>query len=239
MTQATLLGVEGIRFAYPGRRRLSVGGRRLALHRLAPKEILRDVSLAVSRGETLAVIGVNGCGKSTLIKLLAGALIPQAGNRYLNGTLAAIVELGAGFDSELSVHDNILLYGALNGHRVNVVRDRIPAILEWADLVEVEWEPVRVLSSGMTARLGFSVATEFLPDVLLVDEVMAVGDARFKDKSEARMDRLVNSGAAVVLVTHDMHAVVDRATRCVWLRNGRVAAIGDPSEIVAEYTSTL
>lgn len=239
MKDRSLLAAANICFAYPGRSRLSLGRMRPTVSRLPEKKVLHDVSLSVSRGENLAIIGTNGCGKSTLIKILAGALIPQSGARSVEGTIAAIVELGAGFDSELSVHDNLLLYGALNGHRVGSVRERIPSILEWADLSDVEWEPVRTLSSGMTARLGFSAATEFLPDVLLVDEVLAVGDARFREKSEARMTRLVDSGAAVVIVTHDMDVVRNLATRCIWLRDGRIALNGSPHEVVEQYIGSL
>jgi ABC-type polysaccharide/polyol phosphate transport system ATPase subunit len=239
MTVEPLLEVRDVSFAYPGRRRVSIHRGGLGLHRLPEKPVLHEVSLQVARGETLAIIGTNGCGKSTLIRLLAGALIPQMGERTLRGSLAAIVELGAGFDSELSVHDNVLLYGALNGHPVAEVRRRIPEILAWADLTDVEWEPVRTLSSGMTARLGFSAATEFLPEVLLVDEVLAVGDGRFKEKSEARMARLVDSGAAVVLVTHDMEAVRDMASRCLWLKDGRIEASGDPLDVVERYVRSL
>lgn len=237
--ESPLLEVSGVDFTYPGRRRLSVGNLRPRIHRAPGRKVLHGVSLEVSAGEALAVIGTNGCGKSTLIKIMAGALTPQQGSRAVRGSLAAMVELGAGFDTELSVHDNILLYGALNGHRVKDIRSQIPAILEWADLLDVEWQPVRTLSSGMTARLGFSTATHFLPEILLIDEVLSVGDGRFREKSEARMHRLVDSGAAVVLVTHDMDAVRSFATRCMWLRDGRVHRTGTPDDVVAQYVEYI
>jgi ABC-2 type transport system ATP-binding protein len=239
MNREVRIELNDINFDYPSRSRISLQTLRPVIRRVSGRQVLEGVSLSVAAGERVVVIGVNGCGKSTLIKVIAGAQPPVSGEVKLRGSVAAMVELGAGFDVELSVHDNILLNAALNGHRVKDVRASIPEILEWADLVDLEWEPVRTLSSGMTARLGFSVATQFQPDILLIDEVLAVGDARFKERSEARMGALVNSGAAVVVVTHDMDFALRQAHTCVWLAHGKVHRMGDPAAVVQEYIETV
>ena len=203
--------------------------------RLIEYVALQDVSFTVDKGEVVAILGRNGAGKSTLLKVLAGVLPPTKGSSKVNGKIAPMIELGAGFHPEMTGAENVLFYSALMGRDVKRVRERTPAIGEWAGVSDHMDFPLRTFSSGMIARLAFATATDEQTEVLLVDEVLSVGDADFQAKSRSRMDELINSGAAVVLVTHDMSAVRELATRAIWLENGHVKMIGNPTEVVAAY----
>jgi len=196
---------------------------------------LQDVSFTVDKGEVVAILGRNGAGKSTLLKVLAGVLPPTKGSSKVNGKIAPMIELGAGFHPEMTGAENVLFYSALMGRDTKRVKARTPEIGEWAGVSDHMDFPLRTFSSGMVARLAFSTATDENADVLLVDEVLSVGDADFQAKSKARMHELINSGAAVVLVSHDMRAVLELATKAVWLENGHVKMIGNPAEVVAAY----
>jgi ABC-type polysaccharide/polyol phosphate transport system ATPase subunit len=196
---------------------------------------LEDVSFTVDKGEVVAILGRNGAGKSTLLKVLAGVLPPTKGTLKVNGKIAPMIELGAGFHPEMTGAENVLFYSALMGRDVKRVKARTPEIGEWAGVSDHMDFPLRAFSSGMVARLAFATATDEQADVLLVDEVLSVGDADFQAKSKARMHELINSGAAVVFVSHDMSAVRELATRVVWLENGHVKMIGNPTEVVAAY----
>jgi ABC-2 type transport system ATP-binding protein len=196
---------------------------------------LEDVSFTVDKGDVVAILGRNGAGKSTLLKILAGVLPPTKGTCKVSGKIAPMIELGAGFHHEMTGAENVLFYSALMGRDVKRVRERTPAIGEWAGVTDHMDFPLRTFSSGMMARLAFATATDEQAEVLLVDEVLSVGDADFQLKSKARMHELINSGAAVVLVSHDMRAVLELATKAVWLENGHVKMIGNPTEVVAAY----
>jgi ABC-type polysaccharide/polyol phosphate transport system ATPase subunit len=196
---------------------------------------LQDVSFTVDKGEVVAILGRNGAGKSTLLKVLAGVLPPTKGTSKVDGKIAPMIELGAGFHPEMTGAENVLFYSALMGRDVKRVRERTPAIGEWAGVSDHMNFPLRTFSSGMVARLAFATATDEQAEVLLVDEVLSVGDGDFQAKSRERMNALISSGAAVVLVSHDMNAVRTLATRVVWLENGHVKMIGNPAEVVAAY----
>ena len=196
---------------------------------------LHDISFTVNKGEVVAILGRNGAGKSTLLKVLAGVLPPTKGISKVNGNIAPMIELGAGFHPEMTGAENVLFYSALMGRDVKAVKERTPAIGEWAGVTDHMDFPLRTFSSGMVARLAFATATDQKSEVLLVDEVLSVGDADFQNKSKARMHELINSGAAVVLVTHDMSAVKELAHRAIWLENGYVKMIGEAKEVVAAY----
>jgi ABC-type polysaccharide/polyol phosphate transport system ATPase subunit len=196
---------------------------------------LKDVSFTVNAGEVIAIIGKNGAGKSTLLKILAQVLPPTTGKAKVTGSIAPMIELGAGFHPEMTGAENVLFYSALMGRDVKRVKERTPAIGEWAGVSDHMDFPLRTYSSGMVARLAFATATDEQTAVLLVDEVLSVGDADFQEKSKARMHELINSGAAVVLVSHDMRAVLELATKAVWLESGHVKMIGNPAEVVAAY----
>jgi ABC-type polysaccharide/polyol phosphate transport system ATPase subunit len=196
---------------------------------------LQDVSFNVDRGEVVAILGRNGAGKSTLLKVLAGVLPPTKGTSKVDGKIAPMIELGAGFHPEMTGTENVVFYSALMGREVKRVKERAPAIGEWAGVTDHMDFPLRTFSSGMVGRLAFATATDEQAEVLLVDEVLSVGDADFQEKSKARMHELIKSGAAVVLVSHDMSAVRELATRAIWLENGHVKMVGNPEEVVAAY----
>jgi ABC-type polysaccharide/polyol phosphate transport system ATPase subunit len=196
---------------------------------------LQDVSFTVEAGEVIAILGRNGAGKSTLLKVLAGVLPPTNGSSKVNGKIAPMIELGAGFHPEMTGAENVLFYSALMGRDIKSVKERTPAIGEWAGVTDHMDFPLRTFSSGMVARLAFATATDERSEVLLVDEVLSVGDADFQEKSKKRMHELINSGAAVVLVSHDMNAVRELATRAIWLENGHVKMIGKASDVVDAY----
>jgi ABC-2 type transport system ATP-binding protein len=198
-------------------------------------QALKDVSFTVDSGQVLAIIGKNGAGKSTLLKILARVLPPTSGTAKISGSIAPMIELGAGFHPEMSGEENVLLYSTLMGRDVNKTKTRTQAIGEWAGVTDHMDFPLRTFSSGMVARLAFATATEESTDVLLIDEVLSVGDADFQAKSSARMAELINKGAAVVLVSHDMSAVSKLAQKAIWLENGVVKMSGPTEQVVAAY----
>ena len=206
-----------------------------ARNRVVDYTALKNLSFTVDKGEVVAILGRNGAGKSTLLKILAGVLPPTNGFRKVTGFIAPMIELGAGFHPEMTGDENVLFYSALMGRNLKTVKDRIPAIGEWAGVSEHMSFPLRTFSSGMVARLAFSTATDEQADVLLVDEVLSVGDSEFQEKSNNRIQQLIKSGAAVVLVSHDMSAVRELATRAIWLENGHVKMIGKASDVVDAY----
>jgi ABC-type polysaccharide/polyol phosphate transport system ATPase subunit len=193
---------------------------------------LRHVSLQVTHGESLAVIGPNGAGKSTLLQVLAGIIKPSAGVVDVRGHVSGLLTLGAGFDVELSGRDNILLGGAFLGLDDHVTRELMPAIVEYADIGEFIDAPLKTYSSGMRARLGFAIATSVNPDILLLDEVLATGDATFREKSKARVIEIVRAAKAVVLVTHDMNWVTEYCNRAILIESGSVVMEGEPADVV-------
>lgn len=196
---------------------------------------LDGVSLRVDPGEVLAVIGSNGAGKSTLMKIMARVLPPTQGRVRVRGRIAPMIELGAGFNPDLTGLENIVLYGTLLGRDPAHMRRRAGTIADWAELSDYLDVPVRNYSSGMVARLAFSVAVDIEPDVLIVDEVLSVGDENFQRRSLERIEELIASGAAVILVSHSMEQVLARATRAIWIQKGRVVAEGDPVQVVERY----
>jgi ABC-2 type transport system ATP-binding protein len=193
---------------------------------------LRNVRFNITSGESLGVIGPNGAGKSTLLQVLAGILMPSEGSLIVRGRISSLLTLGAGFDQDLSGRENIRLAGAFLGMTAREIESRVSPIIEYADIGEFIDAPIRTYSSGMRARLGFSIATSLDPDVLLLDEVLATGDQVFRAKSKARVLELVRSAKAIVLVTHDMTWVTEYCNRAIMLERGRVVAEGDPAEVV-------
>jgi len=196
---------------------------------------LRHVNLRVQRGESLAVIGPNGAGKSTLLQVLAGIIRPSEGAVDVVGHVSGLLTLGAGFDKELTGRDNILLGGAFLGLDDAVTRDLLPAIIEYAELGDFIDAPLRTYSSGMRARLGFAIATSVDPDILLLDEVLATGDANFRAKSKTRVIEIVAAAKAVVLVTHDMSWVTEYCNRAILIERGVVVMEGEPADVVETH----
>ena len=200
---------------------------------------LDDVSFTVDKGEVLAVLGKNGAGKSTLLKVLARVLPPTSGSVTIDGNIAPMIELGAGFHPELTGTENVIFYSTLMGRDIKRTKANLAQIGEWAGVTDHMNFPLRTFSSGMVARLAFSTATSETSEVLLVDEILSVGDANFQEKSRNRMNEMIKNGAAVVLVSHDMNAVRTLATRAMWLENGKVKMSGDPEQVVSAYEKSF
>jgi ABC-2 type transport system ATP-binding protein len=211
-------------------------GRRLRVERL---QALRGVTLAVRRGEVCGIIGRNGAGKTTLLKLCARVLPPSTGRVVVRGRIAPMIELGAGFNPELTGRENIVLYGTMLAGDPAAMRRRAQAIAEWAGVEEFIDVPLRSYSSGMVARLAFAVATEIEPDVLLVDEVLAVGDESFRERSAERVEEMIGRGAAVLLVSHDLGSIRRLASTALWLEQGTVQRRGHPAAVVDDYLAAV
>jgi lipopolysaccharide transport system ATP-binding protein len=200
---------------------------------------LSNVSFEQLAGQGMAVVGENGAGKSTLLKLLAGVTQPTAGRIDVRGRIAAILELGAGFHPDFSGRQNIRLTAALLGLTEEEIREREPEIVAWSELGEFIDRPVREYSSGMTVRLGFSIATQVEPDVLIVDEALSVGDGYFQKKSMDRMVAFVEAGGTLLFCSHALYLASAFCERAIWLRNGEIAEIGRIRDVVREYERFL
>lgn len=196
---------------------------------------LKHVSFEVRKGEAVALIGVNGSGKSTLLKIIAGVMYPTAGSVTVNGSIAPLIELGAGFDMDLTARENIFLNGAVLGYDKAFIREHFDSIIDFAELHDFVDVPLKNFSSGMIARLGFSIATEVEAEVLIVDEVLAVGDFRFQEKCKTRMKKMLADGTTLLFVSHSTDQVRELCDRAVWLQNGCVQMIGDADEVCDAY----
>jgi ABC-type polysaccharide/polyol phosphate transport system ATPase subunit len=196
---------------------------------------LRDIDLTIHKGERLGIIGTNGAGKSTLLRVLARIYTPTYGSVMVRGSVAPLIEMGAGFNPELSGRDNILLNGAMLGFSRREMEAKIEGIHEFTGLREFEDLPLKYYSSGMYMRLAFAIATEVEPDVLLVDEALGVGDAAFMDKAKARIRSLLDRSHVVVVVSHDMDALRTVCNRGLWLKKGRIVGDGPIEETIQRY----
>ena len=198
---------------------------------------LDGVTFEINSGEILAIVGRNGSGKSTLLKVISRVIPPTNGRIIVRGHVEPMIELGVGFNPELSGRENIMLNAAIHGRNPKIVKERVEDLIKWAGLEEVVDLPLRTYSSGMVARLGFAVATDINPDIVLVDEVLAVGDIDFMEKSRARMEKIMSEGSTVVLVSHDLETVRSLATRAIWIEHGKIKAQGDPSVVIDSYVN--
>jgi ABC-type polysaccharide/polyol phosphate transport system ATPase subunit len=197
---------------------------------------LRDISLTIRQGERVGIVGRNGAGKSTMLKVISRVLKPSAGTAEIHGRLSPILELGTGFDHELTGYENIYLNALLLGRQRKEIDEKIEAIVDFSGLGDFIRAPIRNYSSGMIARLGFSVATAWLPDVLVLDEVLAVGDASFTERCQQRLNEFHDSGTTVLMVSHNAQAVRESCSRCIWLDAGRLRADGPTEEILRQYS---
>lgn len=216
-----------------------VTGKRREVFERQNIEVLRGVDLLVPKGKTVGIIGENGSGKSTLLKILTGIYTPTTGSVTVRGRISALLELGAGFHPDFSGRENIFVNGIILGLSRSEVKARLDEIIEFSELGDFIDEPVRTYSSGMGMRLAFSVATFVDPEVLIIDEILAVGDEHFARKSRAKMDEFKAKGKTIVLVTHDLGAVRTWCDEAAWLDEGRIAAWGDPAETVALYRNRV
>ena len=201
--------------------------------------VLRGVSFCVRRGEVVGLIGANGAGKSTLLKLVAGVLKPSAGQLAVFGRVCPMIELGAGFDPELTARENIVLNGAVMGYPEALIRRKFDEIVAFSELEAFLDVPIRSFSSGMTARLAFSVATVVEPEILIVDEILSVGDLAFQEKSERKMRQLIDSGTAVLYVSHALDSVCSLCGRAIWLEGGLIREDGEAAAVCEHYRQSL
>jgi ABC-2 type transport system ATP-binding protein len=200
---------------------------------------LSDVNLVVNRGEIFGILGRNGAGKSTLLKVVSRVLIPTRGRVWVNGMVSPLLELGAGFHPELTGMENIFLNATLLGHTQKAIKQKVPEIIDFAEIGEFIEAPLRTYSSGMIARLGFSVATAWQPDILILDEVLSVGDASFAQKCTERMKSYRESGATVLLVSHSVVTILSLCQRALLLEHGNVLEVGSAAEVSKKYTELI
>lgn len=196
---------------------------------------LRDVSFEVKKGEAWGIIGTNGSGKSTLLKLICGILKPYRGTVEVNGSIAPMIELGAGFDGDLTASENIFLNGAVLGYDKTFMQEHFDEIVEFAELQDFLEMPIKNYSSGMAARLGFAIATVVRPDILICDEVLAVGDYAFQQKCERRMNEMRKEGTTLLYVSHSIESVKEVCDHALWLDKGVVRMSGDVETVAEEY----
>jgi ABC-type polysaccharide/polyol phosphate transport system ATPase subunit len=201
----------------------------------AKKLVLDNIDFVVQSGQKVGIIGANGSGKSTLLKIICGILEPTSGTVRVRGQIAPLIELGAGFDGQLSVVDNIIFYGVMMGFSRAEMKKRIRSILQFAELEDYELVPVKGLSSGMVARLGFAIATDVQPDILILDEVLSVGDESFKNKCRQRMDKLWHNAATVLVVSHGMEFIKESCDYALWVSYGKVMFFGSADEAISRY----
>lgn len=200
---------------------------------------LDNVSFEIKKGQTVGIIGKNGSGKSTLLKILTGVLSPTSGEVEVQGKVAALLELGAGFNPELTGYENIFLNGSLMGYSREEMLTKVDAIIEFADIGEFVHQPVKNYSSGMFVRLAFAVAVAVMPDILIVDEALAVGDVRFQMKCIRKFKEFVELGKTIIFVGHDVGAINSFCTQCIWINDGRVVGQGYPKNITDDYISFM
>jgi len=225
-TRSTTFKESLIRFAKTGR-----------FQEYSQFQALKNVSFEVPRGGVFGIIGSNGAGKSTLLKVLCGVLPPAEGEVRLHGNFDSLIQLGAGFDAELNAVENIYLSGSLHGKSRSEIESKIPHILEFAELTEFAHTPIKYYSSGMYARLGFSVAIDREPDILIVDEVLAVGDERFQKKCKDVFQSYLDKNKTVIMVSHSLGMLEKVASKIMLLSRGEIAFIGEPDAAIEKYRS--
>ena len=200
---------------------------------------LQGISFSVKKGEMLGVIGLNGSGKTTLLRIITGVYQPDSGSVKIQGRMAPLLQIGTGFHPELNAQENIMMYGLLLGLKKEEIKSKIPAILEFAELQDFTEMKLKYYSTGMRARLGFSTALQVDPEILLVDEVLAVGDAAFKEKSSKAFLSFKERGKTIVYTTHNIGSVSELSDRVLLLDKGKVVMIGNPNEVVAKYNEIV
>lgn len=200
---------------------------------------LKEVSFSIQRGEAVALIGANGSGKSTMLKIIAGVMKPTKGSVAVRGSIAPLIELGAGFDGDLTARENIFLNGALLGHKRQEMEQNYQSIVDFSELHEFIDVPVRSYSSGMVARLGFSIATQVEADILVVDEILSVGDFSFQQKCHRRMEQMLAAGTTLLFVSHDAEQVKRLCTRAIWLDHGNIVQDGPANTVCDAYIHSM
>lgn len=196
---------------------------------------LNDVSFEVMQGEVMGIVGLNGSGKSTLLKIISGILKPTEGSVAIKGTVSPLIELGAGFDFDLTAEENVFLNGSVLGYSKKEMEEKLPEIIEFSELSEFMNVPIKNFSSGMVARLGFAIATITRPEILIVDEILAVGDFQFQKKCEDRISEMMSGGTTVIIVSHSIDQIKRLCDRVIWLEKGRIRMEGACEEVCLAY----
>ena len=196
---------------------------------------LNNINLTLNDGEFVTIVGSNGAGKSTMLKLISGILTPYKGTVTVNGTIAPLIELGAGFDMELTARENIFLNGTLLGHSRKFMEEHFDEIVDFAELWDFLDVPLKNYSSGMQARIGFSIATMVRPDILIVDEILAVGDFKFQEKCKERMTQMLSAGTTLLMVSHSIEDIRRMCTHAAWIDHGELRQSGEVMEVTEAY----
>lgn len=236
-----IVQVRNVHFEYKIRNASSKSLKQTVINRLKGQNLdiaiqaVSGIDFDILNGEILGIIGKNGSGKSTLLKLIAGILPPQSGSVKVEGQVAPLIQLGAGFNLDLTGYENIELFGVLLGNSRKIMRENSARIAEWAGLTEAIELPIRTYSSGMISRLGFAIATFQKSELLIVDEILSVGDSAFQSKSTQRIQALMNEGEATILVSHDLDLVEKHATKVLWIDAGKQVMVGNPREVINAY----
>ena len=196
---------------------------------------LKDIDIEIKKGEVVGLIGANGAGKSTLLKLVSGVMKPTKGTIETKGKISPMIELGAGFDDDLTARENIYLNGAILGYSEEFLNEKFDEIVEFSELKDFLEVPIKNFSSGMTAKLAFAIATVVDPEILIVDEILSVGDIKFQEKSKKKMMEMINGGTTVLFVSHSIDQIKELCNRAVWLDHGTIVEIGDAKNVCEHY----
>jgi ABC-2 type transport system ATP-binding protein len=196
---------------------------------------LKDVSFTIEKGDVFGIVGFNGAGKSTILKVISGIIAPTEGSVEINGSIAPLIELGAGFDMDLTARENVYLNGTVLGFSPDFLDSKYDEIIDFAELRDFQDVPVKNFSSGMVARLGFAIATVVTPDILIVDEILSVGDYLFQQKCEQRISDMMNNGTTVIIVSHSIQQIEKLCNRVMWLEKGQIKMIGATQEVCDQY----
>ena len=200
---------------------------------------LKDIDFRINKGDVVGIIGANGAGKSTLLKVVSGVYKPTTGTVEVNGKISPMIELGAGFDGELTARENIYLNGAILGYSKEFLEEKFDEIVEFSELKDFLDVPVKNLSSGMVAKLAFSISTIVDPEVLIVDEILSVGDIKFQEKSKNKMMSMIEGGTTVLYVSHSIDSIKELCSKVIWLDHGKIVKMGNAKEICDEYYKKL
>lgn len=200
---------------------------------------LKNISFEVEKGEVVGIIGSNGAGKSTLLKVISGVMKPTEGTVEVDGVISPMIELGAGFDPELTARENIYLNGSILGYSKKFIDEKFDSIVDFSELKDFLDVPVKNFSSGMTAKLAFSICTIVNPEILIVDEILSVGDIKFQEKSKNKMMEMINGGTTVLYVSHSLDSIRELCTKVIWLDHGKVIKIGEPKKVCDDYYNKL
>lgn len=245
MQNVTALEVRDVSIRYMTGDFINIGLKEFLVRKLTKKYYaqefwaVRDVSFSLCKGDMLGIIGTNGAGKSTLLKAISGVMRPTRGSVTASGKISALLELSSGFDGDLTVRENAYLRGALLGYTRAFMNEKYDEIIEFSDLKEFEDRPFRQLSTGMQARIAFSIASMVQPDILILDEVLSVGDGGFRKKSEEKMRRIISGGATTILVSHSLEQIQQLCNKVLWLDHGQMIGFGETLKICKVYADSI